>query len=326
MGETGKTISVIVPVYKVEAYLNRCVESIVNQTYQDLEIILVDDGSPDRCPILCDEWAQRDKRVRVIHKQNGGLSDARNAGLAIASGKYISFVDSDDWIEPDFLKTLLDLMQAENANISACGVRYLSENGLCLRERSCERGFLALNKIDALRRLVQEDGVYQTVWNKLYTKETIGDVLFEVGRCNEDDFWTYRIFDRADKIVVTDQLLYNYLQRNGSIMGSGFTVKRIDGLVARIQRMEYLQKYEELALFVKEQMYGECMYMFQSAVRCLGEEDRKLFTDYILEIMPALPNPLKCKTISGKYRCWFWLFKHFPYMTSHIRNRLKIGL
>ncbi len=110
-------ISVIVPVYKVEAYLNRCVESIVNQSYSNLEIILVDDGSPDRCPEMCDVWSQKDKRIKVIHKENGGLSDARNAGMAIATGTYIGFVDSDDWIDRDFYEKLLLTLKENHAQL-----------------------------------------------------------------------------------------------------------------------------------------------------------------------------------------------------------------
>ena len=115
-------ISVIVPVYKVEKYLDRCVESIVNQTYKNLEIILVDDGSPDNCPVMCDEWAEKDERIRVIHKENGGLADARNAGMNIATGDYIGFVDSDDWIEPNMYEVLLKNALKYDADISRCGL------------------------------------------------------------------------------------------------------------------------------------------------------------------------------------------------------------
>ena len=115
-------VSIIVPIYKVEPYLNKCVQSIVDQTYRDLEIILVDDGSPDICPAICDAWAAKDSRIRVIHKENGGLSDARNAGLAIATGKYISFIDSDDYIEPTFIADLHDALSRSGADIAECGV------------------------------------------------------------------------------------------------------------------------------------------------------------------------------------------------------------
>ena len=115
-------ISVIIPIYKVEEYLDHCIKSIVEQTYRKLEIILVDDGSPDKCPLKCDEWAERDGRIRVIHKKNGGLSDARNVGMSIATGSYISFIDSDDWISPDFYEKLYRSITESNAQIAASGI------------------------------------------------------------------------------------------------------------------------------------------------------------------------------------------------------------
>ena len=128
-------ISVIVPVYKVEDCLDKCVRSIAGQTYTDLEIILVDDGSPDRCGAICDAWAQKDSRVHVIHKQNGGLSDARNAGMKIATGQFVSFIDSDDWIDPDFLEVLMTAMKEQNAQIAECAVELVDESGNVLRCR-----------------------------------------------------------------------------------------------------------------------------------------------------------------------------------------------
>lgn len=324
MNEKMAKISVIIPVFNVERYINRCIESVVGQTYKKLEIILVDDGSPDHCPAICDKWARKDKRIQVVHKENGGLSDARNMGLSVATGDYISFIDSDDWVEPDFIAVLYTKLINAGADISACGVDYISELGKVIRKRKCKS--LCLDKIEALQRLVKEDGIYQTVWNKLYRREIIGTIFFEVGRCNEDDFWTYQVIDRVEKMVVTDQVLYHYFQRDKSIMGIGFSVKRFDGLEARVKRMEYLQKYEELARLTREQMYGECLYMFQTAVRCLGKEEQKIFSKYILELLPTLPSPFSCKTISVKYRCWFWFFRYFPYTTSKIRNKLKIGI
>lgn len=115
-------ISIVVPIYKVEAFLDRCVASLVNQTYQNLEIILVDDGSPDRCGQICDEWAKKDARIRVIHKENGGLSDARNAGIGIATGKYIAFIDSDDWVSKLYIEKLYQIMQLENGDIAECEI------------------------------------------------------------------------------------------------------------------------------------------------------------------------------------------------------------
>ena len=126
-------ISVIVPIYKVEEYLDRCVESLINQTYKNLEIILVDDGSPDNCPQMCEAWAQKDSRIKVVHKENGGLSDARNAGFEVATGDIISFIDSDDWIEPEMFETMLSQMEKDDSDIVSCGVNWVEENGSVIR-------------------------------------------------------------------------------------------------------------------------------------------------------------------------------------------------
>ena len=327
MGETGKTISVIVPVYKVEAYLNRCVESIVNQTYQDLEIILVDDGSPDRCPILCDEWAQRDKRVRVIHKENGGLSDARNAGLAASTGGYISFVDSDDWVESDFLQTMYDLRQKTQADIAECGVKYIDEHGNQLRQRGIPQEREELSRVDAVKRLIKEDGVYQTVWNKLYRRDTIGTVLFEKGKLHEDDYWTYQIFDKAKKVVVTNKLLYHYFQRSDSIMGVGYRFKNLDGLHARHRQVEYFANDSELADFIKARVLYIDLYHFQCALRYLEPTERKIATDTMIHYMQNLGKVnFEKGEISIKYRLWLAAFRRWPFAVAKLRNFAGIGL
>ena len=162
-------ISVIVPIYGVEKYLNKCVESLIGQTYKVLEIILVDDGSKDNCPTLCDEWAKKDSRIKVVHKENGGLSDARNAGLPYATGEYISFIDSDDYIEPTFYERLFAAIEEAGAEIAECGTRYVDECGNELKIRQSQDG--CFDTLTALKMLIQEKGLYQTVWNKLYKKE-----------------------------------------------------------------------------------------------------------------------------------------------------------
>lgn len=322
-----KLISVIVPIYKVEKYLDKCVESIVGQTYRDIEIILVDDGSPDKCPEMCDEWAKKDGRIKVIHKENGGLSDARNAGLSIVKGEYISFVDSDDWISPCFLETMYQTMQNEDADIVECGVTYVDEQGNIIRIRKNSALQVSFDKIEALRQLVLEEGVYQTVWNKLYKRDVIGDIKFEVGKYNEDDFWTYQVFDRVKKVTLIEESLYYYLQRGTSIMGAEYSLKRMDGLEARFRRMEFLQKYDELAMFVKARIMYDCLYHFQAAVRYLRQTEQKVVTDYIIGNIKELPSVLKIgSNVSLKYKIWFIVFRKFPFALAKLRNKLGIGL
>lgn len=319
-------ISVIVPVYKVEKYLNQCVESIVNQTYRNLEIILVDDGSPDNCPAMCDAWAAKDSRIKVIHKENGGLSDARNAGLDIAAGAYIAFVDSDDWIAPDFLELLYEALKAKNADIAECGVAYVDEGGNVLRNRATAN-LSEMDKIEALRRLVLEDGIYQTVWNKLYRREVIDGIQFEKGRHHEDDFWTYQVFDRADRLATVNRLLYNYLQRDGSIMGGGYTLKRLDGLEARFQRMQYLQKYEELACLTQQQLVFECQWHLQCVLRYLQGDEKKQATGEILDKLSRTPKVRQRDLrVNVKNRVRYGMFRAVPVLTARLFNVAKMGI
>ena len=317
-------ISVIVPIYNVEAYLDRCVRSIVEQTYENLEIILVDDGSPDGCPAMCDAWAERDSRIRVIHKDNGGLSDARNAGIRIAVGEYISFIDSDDWIEPGFLTELHEAMVQTGADIAECGTAFVDESGNVLRRRGVALQS-EIDKMDALRRLILEDGIYQTVWNKLYRREVIEGILFEKGKHHEDDFWTYQIFDRIEKLTVIDKPLYNYLQRSGSIIGAGYTIKRLDGLEARVQRMEYLQKYEELACLTRQALMTDCMWHYQCAKQYLTGTDREMALKHVRETMKKCPG-VPLTALKGKltHRMWYLLFKIMPNLTVWARRKFGI--
>lgn len=318
-------ISVIVPIYNVEPYLDRCIRSIVEQTYTNLEIILVDDGSPDNCPAMCDAWAAKDSRIKVIHKENGGLSDARNAGLAMASGELISFIDSDDWIEPTFYEKLWEAMQTSGAEIAACATKFVAEDGQVLRIR--QAAWEPVGRIEALRRLVLEDGIYQTVWNMLYRREVVEGMTFEKGKHNEDEFWTYRVLDRIERLATVNEPLYNYRQRGTSIIGIGYNICRLDGLEARFRRMEYLQKYEELACLTRQQFTFDCMWHMQCSLRCLKGKERKLAVDIIHSHIYNTPKVFFGKlTANFKYRIWYAIFTIAPVMTVKLRNLLHIGL
>ena len=173
-------ISIIIPIYKVEKFLDRCVESVVNQTYSNLEIILVDDGSPDNCPYMCDIWAQKDSRIKVIHKLNGGLSDARNKGLRISTGKFVGFVDSDDWIAPEMYERLFQSIIKEKSDIAACSVKMIWENNSQNSRMLVQQDNCILNRKDAQEALLDETKLKQPVWYKLYRKSIIEDIPFPV--------------------------------------------------------------------------------------------------------------------------------------------------
>lgn len=232
-------ISVIIPIYKVEQYLDRCVKSIVHQTYPELEIILVDDGSPDSCPMICDQWAKKDKRIKVIHKQNGGLSDARNAGMKAATGDYIAFVDSDDWVSHSYIELLYKALKEQNADIAACDVQITSS----FQEQGDLQKHVPVYAYTAERALetVLQGQIFRAIaCNKLYKREQLVKYQFPVGKYHEDEFFTYKVIAQASKLVFVDEKLYFYFQREGSIMNS-VSSKHLDALEAYTERLAFLK-------------------------------------------------------------------------------------
>ena len=225
-------ISVIVPVYKVEPYLKKCVDSILGQTYRNLEVILVDDGSPDNCPAICDAYAAQDKRVRVIHKENGGLSDARNAGLDVATGDYIGFVDSDDWIEADMFEYLLRGMLGNNAQISICREITIWEFSLEIKGDDTDSVY---SNAEALR-LLFNDQLENYAWNKLYKASLWDNVRFPKGKNFEDILTIYKTFEQADRICFLHEGKYYYLIRPDSISGTRNFKNRLEIFTAITER------------------------------------------------------------------------------------------
>ncbi|ELB11855.1 glycosyltransferase [Enterococcus faecium] len=218
-------ISIIVPVYKVEPYLRKCVDSILAQTFTDFEVILVDDGSPDNSGKICDEYASKDSRVRVIHKKNGGLSSARNAGIDVARGKYLGFVDSDDYIEKDMYELLYDNIVKEQADLSICGVYDLYAN----REpKILTPQYMVLSKIEAMKMILEAKVVSVQAWNKLYKKEIFDTIRYPEGVITEDAAVILPVLDKTEKVVIDNQQKYYYFHRENSITSSRFGEKDLD--------------------------------------------------------------------------------------------------
>lgn len=238
-------ISIIVPIYNVEQYLRRCVDSIINQTYQNIEIILVDDGSPDNCGKICDEYAKQDQRVKVIHKPNGGLSDARNVGIENSQGDYLMFIDSDDWIELNSCDYLLDLSHKNNSDIVIFGVNDVYDNGVTIPSR---KGYIGLTEKQDIIKCMSykpgEYGVFNYVCNKFFSARLFDGIKFPVGRLAEDQGTTYKLIHKANRIFVTDYHLYNYFQRGDSISKNRFNPKQMkDRIELRLERLDFLKKY-----------------------------------------------------------------------------------
>lgn len=243
-------VSVIVPVYKVEGQLDRCIASIVSQSYRNLEIILVDDGSPDKCPAMCDAWAERDRRIVVIHQANAGLSAARNAGLDAMHGEYVAFVDSDDYVDTQFVARLLGTMQEKGAEIGICSIRQEDEQAAPLPDNRmvCSQTSTLTGR-ECLSRLSGDGCIsYVVVWNKLYAARLWDGVRFPVGKLHEDEFTTYRIMDRCDVVALVPAALYHYVQHSGSIMHAAYSIRNLDRIEAFVQKLQYYRRrrYGEL--------------------------------------------------------------------------------
>ncbi len=217
-------ISLIVPVYNMEKYLDRCMNSIEKQTYQNLEIILVDDGSTDASPQMCDDYAAKNERIKVVHKANGGLSDARNAGLAVATGSYIGYVDSDDWIEPDMYQRMYEACVTHDADVAVC--RYASVYPEQTIKEGSDRVYVFSRDELVEKYIVDDDSIiiYNSVWSKLFRRSIVEGEFFPVGHNSEDIMYTTKSFCKARRGVYIDRCLYNYVQsREGSIMNTNRT-------------------------------------------------------------------------------------------------------
>ncbi len=234
-------ISVIVPVYKVEAYMHDCINSVLEQTYQDFEMILVDDGSPDNCGAICDEYAAKDDRICVIHQQNGGLSAARNAGLDVAQGEYVTFVDSDDVLHPNYLEYLMRGLNENQADISLLHfIRFADSSPF---QKSVSYGVKAIRRgVEACYMLYSDAAVIYTVaWGKLYKIELFQSIRYPVGKIHEDEGTTYKLLYKAEKVVELDAAMYGYRINANGIMGSSFSPKRYQAVEFFEERIKFFE-------------------------------------------------------------------------------------
>ena len=301
-----KKISIIIPIYNVEKYLPACVESILQQTYKNLEVILVDDGSPDRCPVICDELAQKDDRIRVIHQKNKGLSGARNTGIDNAQGDYLIFVDSGDTVEQTLVEELYTYAEKWNCAIVACGRNYIFEDGQIVCKIAHDE-----SKVYGFEEAMQEMNSFRlfdmSAWAKIYRKELFEDIRFPEGKLSEDYYIMYKLFDKAQTIGYVAKPLYNYLQRQSSISRN----KKInhDFADAAKKQMEFLdEKYPQMSV-LGHTAYASAnltVYDFylKNGVKCPK--------DKLLEFKKAVRDNLvyirKNKNISKAKRIQFELF------------------
>ena len=316
-------ISVIVPVYNVERYLEQCVDSIRMQNYEDLEIILVDDGSKDRSGEICDRYAEGDPRIRVIHQENGGLSAARNTGIRSCTGDYVAFIDSDDCIAPQFIRCLYEALVSTDCQASGCGYQRFTDGEELPEVMQEQVSVKVIEGVDPLRYLIR-NRIQQVVWNKLYKRETIEGIFFEPGRYHEDEFWSYRVFGRIRRFAETGYTGYYYRQRAGSIMGEAYTLKRLDAVEAKVARQKYLEEnFPVLCGEGERNLFFTCMYHGQQALGMANAEERDQVFRTLEDVMKQLhPDRMG---LSGKAKIWPVLARMNVRLTCRLRNALGIG-
>ena len=299
-------VSVIVPIYKVEGCLKICIESILNQTYSNLEIILVDDGSPDNCGQICDEYAIKDFRIQVIHKENGGLSDARNAGIEVATGEYLVFIDSDDSIHPQMIELLIKPILAGKAQLSVCDFNPITEpevtNTSFINNEKC---VYIHSLADRHKYYFEEEKIvtFVVAWNKMYPAYFFKNIRYPKGKIHEDEFTTYKLLDRADTICYIEHPLYNYLSRQNSIMKESFSEKNLSKFDAYEERMDYY--YQRNDYYSLEKILNLYRLYFRNLARHtifqneLSVEYFKKYSSHYKKIIKkyviVLPVPLKKK-------------------------------
>lgn len=234
----NELISIVVPVYNVEEYLEKCVSSIRNQTYKNLEIILVDDGSKDSSGVLCDKIAGEDSRIHVVHKENGGISSARNAGIEIATGKYIGFIDSDDYIDERMFELLYNALIKNNAQMSVCNYSWVDETGKVFNSTKLKEASYSSEKI-LIDCLLDNMAPWVVAWNKLYDISVFKEIRYPIGKINEDSFVIHHILNECKIIAIVNETLYMYFQRLGSTLNSPFRISSMDVVDSYFDRTEF---------------------------------------------------------------------------------------
>lgn len=284
MSQKKDLISIIIPVYKVEKYLTKCVESVFFQTYTNLEIFLVDDGSPDNCGMMCDEFALKDNRVKVIHKKNGGLADARNAAIDVATGEWIVFVDSDDFVEPDYVENLYMLTQKYDCKVACSRYRYVFED---LKENilmnECQEMECCYDKWEALKYLFLQQHVHTGAWGKIYHRSLFATgIRYPFGLVYEDLPTTYLLLLQCDKVGFSFKRTYNYLLRSTSIEGSEFYQGKSESAMKIILSIE--SHFEELTPVlpaVKSRLFSLAMHVLLAMPKDYDGDDKNFLMRHI---------------------------------------------
>lgn len=276
-------ITIIIPIYNVEKYIHKCIDSIINQTYKNLEIILVDDGSPDNCGKICDEYAKKDRRIKVIHKENGGISDARNFALDIFKGEYVAFLDSDDYVSTDYIEYMYTLLRNNDSTMSICGVQVVNNSNKKYNQYETIKTKI-YNKEQAFENLLYSEGIEVSVNAKLYPREFWNETRFPIGEKYEDIAVIAEIINKAEKIAFGNKKCYYYLTRQGSISRNGFNKGELD-YIKNVKKM--LECIEKNTTGIEDAILRYNIYSKFRTLRILlfsKVKDNKLQEQLIMEI------------------------------------------
>lgn len=349
------SISIIVPVYNVESYLKKCIHSIINQTFKDIEIILVDDGSTDHSGEMCEKFALEDKRIRVFHKKNGGLSDARNYGLKVARGQFIGFVDSDDYIHPDMYLILYKMMIEKQVDVSVVSMKWIYNS---YDERIEPLNLInpkTISKKQALIGCLTDFHIGNNAWNKLYKKSIWDKFSFPVGKYYEDYFVMYEIINSVSKIATLDEDLYFYVQRTGSIMRSSLSLKKYNDFFEANQKMLsfFKKEYPDLLPIVSIRYFSEMLNLTFTLLlhrKDIGDFKERVIqlSNTIIENSHCLKGKKSLRVLCTNYcpdlfqyylkwrarilfqlillKCSFWIFYYSKISSQILKHRLFKGI
>lgn len=306
-------VSVIVPVYNVEKYLNKCIDSILCQSYENIELILVDDGSPDACGNICDNYQKKDSRVIVIHKENGGLSSARNKGIEIAKGDFISFVDSDDYINPDMIRIMFEAIMRYEADIAFCNYIHVDENGnqVGISELRIKEPEVLCS--ETLLENISRGWTFGAIaWNKLYKRDIFKSIRYPEGMISEDEFVAHRVLSEVKRAVILPDVLYFYTLRQGSITKSAYSMKQLGSIYALIDRTEFMQSLGKNNLAFHSLFLAIKKLTIDWKHRKDSIEIEKTFDSLRAELLKKTES-VKSREAEIKYRAAVWMFVHsFP--------------
>lgn len=322
----NELISIIVPIYNVEKYLPKCIESIINQTYKNLEIILVDDGSKDDCPKICDKYKKEDKRIKVIHKENGGLSDARNKGLEISKGKYLIFVDSDDYIDMHMVEKLYNDLIENNADISICNHYRDYQNGI-LEVKNFPNKKVVVTKEEIFYNIYNNYSVPTIIsWGKIYKKALFKNIRYPLGKLHEDEAIIIDILANTSRISYFDEPLYYYVQRQDSITKQ-FNLKRLDIIPIHESRIEKIKNnYSKELLYLEYRAYiKRLIKIIVPGLNSIGEfEKADYYEKKYKDLITYVASNFK---ISNKEKLKWFIIKYFPklYLRKHNIKSYKRG-